>query len=466
MKNLLVILFLLASTLTFAQPANDNCGGAQSTIPDGTCYNGTLVNAVDNWSGEVGCATGGGANNHIDVWYSFVATGTQFDITVTDLTIGANLEVVLVTAATLPCTGPFTVHYSVCGASPLLGSYGGLTIGTTYYYTISSEGGNGNGQTNPGTFTTCVDNTTPAASGNQDCVNSTAICNNNSFNGNSNGLGAQELTAGNSGCLGVEHQSSWYNFTIQTSGTLQMLISPTNGTDDYDFAIWGPNPNCPPTVSPIRCSYAAGGGNTGMNGTAVDLTEGVFGNKWVAQMNVLAGETYVLLIDNFTASGSPFNLNWGGTASLDCAVLPIDLESFEGYNEDGVNKLFWVTATETNNDYFIIERSRGGKFWEEIGKIQGGGNTSGQNVYKLDDDTYIDGVNYYRLTQVDFNGAFETFEIIAINSGPEVVWQEFKIINLLGQEVPLDYSGIRVVLFEDGRRILVPAGMRNPKIAR
>jgi hypothetical protein len=405
MKKLIFIFAMFLTLASYAQPANDFCTGVQSTIPDGTCYNGTLVAANDNWTGEVGCATGGGANNHIDVWYSFVATGTQFDITVTDISIGANLEVVLTSAAALPCTGPFTVYSTFCGASPLTGTYGGLTIGNTYYYTISSEGGNGNGATNPGTFTTCVDNSTPGATGNQDCVNATALCSNSAFAGNSSGAGTQELNATNQGCLFTEHQSSWYTFTIQTSGTLTMDIIPQNGTDDYDFAIWGPNSACPPTTTPAGCSFSASP-VTGFNGTGTNPSDGTGGDPldgYSSTLNVVAGETYVLLIDNFSASGGAFDLNWGGTASLDCAVLSVEFIDMVV----NCNSINWTTSSETNNDHFNVYYSLNAYDWKLSYTTVGNGTIHTPAMYEIRPEENLKS-GYYMLTQTDFNGKIDT----------------------------------------------------------
>ena len=447
MKKLLTILFLLISIGLFAQPGNDDCSGATPVTPNGSCQTGTNVSANDNWAGEIGCATLNGPNAHLDVWYSFVATGTSVDIDVTDLTVSSTLEVILVEPAGLPCTGPFTVLGTQCGTVTVTLTYSSLVIGNTYYYTISAP----NSAT--GTFEHCATaSSPPPISGNQDCSNATLICSNSSFTGNSNGLGVQELTAGNSGCLGIEHQSSWYTFTIQTSGTLQMLINPS-GADDYDFAIWGPNSNCPPTSTPIRCSYAAGTGNTGMNATALDLTEGVFGNGFVAQLNVIAGQTYILLIDNFSSSTNPFNLNWGGTATLDCTPLPIELIDWSGYNKNGVNNLTWATASEINNDYFLIERSIDGINWDRIGTMEGAGNSNTGIVYDFDDTEFQDSLNYYRLSQVDFDGQKEQFHIISIDNRkePKILIKRY---NLMGQELTdetyMYYNGIVIERYNDG----------------
>ncbi|MHA2039146.1 MAG: hypothetical protein ACW98X_22190 [Promethearchaeota archaeon] len=56
-------------------------------------------------------------------------------------------------------------------------------------------------------------------------------------------------------------------------------------------------------------------------------------------------------------------------------VVPIELESFDGKNEGNVNNIWWTTTSEINNDYFVLERSRGGEFWEEIYVKEGGGNS-------------------------------------------------------------------------------------------
>ena len=87
---------IISSQIAFAQPANDECSGAITVTPDGTCVNGTTVDAVDNWIGVVGCQTGNNNSNHPDVWYTFVATGTQADFLVTAGTFTGDIELILI----------------------------------------------------------------------------------------------------------------------------------------------------------------------------------------------------------------------------------------------------------------------------------------------------------------------------------------------------------------------------------
>jgi hypothetical protein len=58
-------------------------------------------------------------------------------------------------------------------------------------------------------------------------------------------------------------------------------------------------------------------------------------------------------------------------------------------------------------------------------------------------------VNYYRLTQVDFNGVYETFDIISINNSRKQK-QILKITNTLGQEVSKDTKGLLIITYTDG----------------
>lgn len=446
LKYYITYIFLFFSAVILAQPANDNCAGASSVTPDGTCQTGSTTNANDDWSGEVGCATAGGGNRHLDVWYSFVATDQQFDITVTDISVGANLEVVLAQPSTQPCTGPWLIMASFCGASPVTGSYTGLVVGNTYYYTISAPGNA------TGDFQHCVDNTTPATATNQDCFASTAVCGNSSFSGNSSGAGAvTDLASWNDGCLSGENQTSWYTFTILTSGTLDMDITPQNGTDDYDFALWGPAATCPPLTTPIRCSWAAGGGSTGLGNGAGDTSEGAGGDKWVSSLSVNAGEVYIMAIDNYSSTTSPFDLNWGGTSTLDCSVvLPIELSDFFAERKEGHNLITWITQSEVNNSHFELERSTDGLAFERIAVLSGLGNSTLEAIYEYKDQNFINReINYYRLKQVDFDGVFEYFDIISVDNRQEVV-TILKTINLFGQEVDTNYKGIVIDYKSDG----------------
>lgn len=132
--------------------------------------------------------------------------------------------------------------------------------------------------------------------------------------------------------------------------------------------------------------------------------------------------------------------------------LPVELVYFEGRKSVDGNLLEWQTATETNNDYFTLERGvykYGSMEWETIKHHVGAGNSTITHTYGHYDWEYADDVNYYRLTQTDFNGNRETFKIIAIDNRMRDV-KIVKVTNLLGQEVSLDNPGHIIVTYEDG----------------
>jgi hypothetical protein len=94
--------------------------------------------------------------------------------------------------------------------------------------------------------------------------------------------------------------------------------------------------------------------------------------------------------------------------------LPVELLSFTGDCNDGNVKLNWSTASEINNDYFIIEKSNNLKDFTIIAKINGAGNSNNITNYAILDLTNVD-MTYYRLVQVDFDGKTEVFPIIAVS---------------------------------------------------
>ena len=75
----------------------------------------------------------------------------------------------------------------------------------------------------------------------------------------------------------------------------------------------------------------------------------------------------------------------------------------------------WQTASEQDNDYFIVERSIDGVNAERIATVKGAGNSNKVLDYNFTDYNPYGGTSYYRLTQVDYNGQSETFDWVAVN---------------------------------------------------
>ena len=95
-------------------------------------------------------------------------------------------------------------------------------------------------------------------------------------------------------------------------------------------------------------------------------------------------------------------------------ALPVELISFRGNLQDENTLLSWETASELNNSGFEIERSLEGEKWEMIGFVSGNLTTNNINSYHFRDMSPASGINYYRLKQIDLNGAFEYSNTIVL----------------------------------------------------
>jgi hypothetical protein len=103
--------------------------------------------------------------------------------------------------------------------------------------------------------------------------------------------------------------------------------------------------------------------------------------------------------------------------------LPVNLLSFTGTCQDSKVTLNWSTASEINNDYFTVERTKTGEQWEFIATVEGAGNSNQVRNYEAVDNNPMNGVSYYRLSQTDFNGTVKSFgpaEVSCSSTGSEV----------------------------------------------
>ncbi|KMQ59614.1 chromophore lyase [Chryseobacterium sp. FH2] len=172
----------------------------------------------------------------------------------------------------------------------------------------------------------------------QDCITAIPICSDADIALTPGGTGTvAESEHATGSCLYGESNSIWLTFSIQTAGTLTFLITPTGAganNIDYDWALYGPNHNCANlNVAPLRCSYAGLFSSvtpplTGLNMTATDTSEDGGGDGFVKYIDVLPGQVYHLLLNNFSTTIAPFSLTFGGTASL---LTPFDHNSAQIY---------------------------------------------------------------------------------------------------------------------------------------
>jgi len=129
--------------------------------------------------------------------------------------------------------------------------------------------------------------------------------------------------------------------------------------------------------------------------------------------------------------------------------LPVELLYFEGTAYPSFNSLKWTTASEYSSDYFSIERSIDGQEWRQIAtKPSAGNSTEKINYFYLDNiDQFV--IHYYRLVQYDVDGKFKIYGPIMLDNRIKEK-KIIKYVNLLGQEIGLEYKGVVIEIYEDG----------------
>jgi len=97
-------------------------------------------------------------------------------------------------------------------------------------------------------------------------------------------------------------------------------------------------------------------------------------------------------------------------------VLPIEIIEFQpNCLRNGPVHLKWSVASQKNNKYFTVERSKDGLNFEQVGTVDGAGTTDVMKQYSFQDEKPYTGLAYYRLKQTDVNGRSETFDIVSVD---------------------------------------------------
>ena len=137
-------------------------------------------------------------------------------------------------------------------------------------------------------------------------------------------------------------------------------------------------------------------------------------------------------------------------------ALPIEIVYFKGEKSDIGNKLSWQTNSESQNDFFTIEKTLDGKYFEVLGVVNGAGDSHQTLDYLFIDNNFGNDMNYYRLSQTDFDGFVTTTNLVSINNKRDklekVVAYE---TNVLGQEINEFYRGVVIIVYTDGSSIKI-----------
>lgn len=330
------LFLLLGATAVFAQPSNDDCAKPFAIPPSANWCSSiaqfTNVGATPSGYGAASCF--GNASN--DVWFTFTPVATDVRITVignTQQGPGGTLTRPEIGLYLGTCGG--TINEQECesdaAGNNVIELYkGGLAIGETYYIRIQGRGGR------TGTFQLCINNYNPPAQPGSDCVIASLLCDKNSFAVQKvTGAGNDPREANDADCLNsfagnVESNSTWFSWTAATNGSLTFTLKPLNPSDDLDFVLYELPQGALDCRNKrvIRC-MASGDfsypsrcmGPTGLRDGSSDNSEPAGcadprQDNFLAPVQMVAGRSYTLMVNNFSATGNGFSIEFGGTGEF------------------------------------------------------------------------------------------------------------------------------------------------------
>jgi hypothetical protein len=233
--------------------------------------------------------------------------------------------------------------------------------------------------------------------------------------------------------------------------SMTMIQNKTTGVGNisFNYRIYSTDGN----QQPYAVQYSTNSGSSWTQiGTAITATSTV--QTFNQTVNIPGNIRIRIIILSSPGSTGNRRFNIDNILLTDMTSLPITLMSFTAQKVENSNLLEWTTASEVNNDYFLLERSTDGITWRTINKSSGSGNSNTLIDYSFSDYDFENTINYYRLSQVDYNGASETFDIIDVNNNIKSK-KILKIINTNGQEVTIDTKGLLIITHEDGSSIKI-----------
>ena len=102
------------------------------------------------------------------------------------------------------------------------------------------------------------------------------------------------------------------------------------------------------------------------------------------------------------------------------SALPVEFGELTASLVGGQAQIEWVTLMEENNDYFEVQRSQDMINWEVVDVVAGAGTTFETNYYVSYDSSPLNGMSFYRIKQVDYNGEFDYSKAVSVETAASV----------------------------------------------
>ena len=333
---LLSALLLLGTNLAWAQPANDECVNAiELTDLNNWCSVQdafTTINATVSPEDNPSCFPNN--QNAFDVWFTFTAVATEISITVageTDLNDGGTIQDPQFALYEGSCDllgDPIACGSDNANADEITVIQSGLVIGETYFLRVSAR------FNQTGTFQLCLNNFSEVPAPDGDCATAVILCDKSTFTvGFLAGVGDTpneigDVSCNDASCPFDESSSTWYKWTCDESGPLAFVLTPQNPATDLDFVLYElPNglDDCTGKQD-LRCmasgenvgapleEWAPCTGQTGLSLADPDDSENCGctpgDNNFASAVDMVAGRSYALVINNFDQNGSGFTIEF------------------------------------------------------------------------------------------------------------------------------------------------------------
>jgi hypothetical protein len=270
-----------------------------------------------------------------------------------------------------------------------------LAANTTYYIGVSKEWASLDGENlnfKVVDFTVELSNTQP----NDDCTIAPIIGVSNSFTGSTRCNYTASVGSPSVCGMSIENDS-WVKF-IPSSSTVIVNYSVSGCTNNYGVQLSVFSGNCSSlSLVPGTClNYAAN--NSSGTYTLTGLT---------------VGQTYYLRADGYAGDLCSYTYNAISGVTTPTG-LPITLKYFTANCAGDKVLLHWATASEQNSQFFVVEKSRDGLHWNELGELSAAFYSTTEMNYSMDDDAIEGELVYYRLKQIDSDGNSKWFEPVSV----------------------------------------------------
>ncbi|HVM88885.1 MAG TPA: T9SS type A sorting domain-containing protein [Puia sp.] len=155
--------------------------------------------------------------------------------------------------------------------------------------------------------------------------------------------------------------------------------------------------------------------NSKIDATSAGTYDGIFVGPFpnFIFQKVIGNAPSLFILNSVVGTAKPNygNLFSGPNTLFSGGTLPIILSSFNAQFADDVSKLTWTTDLEINSSKFEILRSGDGVSWKSIGTVAAKGNSTNSTDYSFTDPSPLNGVNYYRLKEIDIDQNFKLSDI-------------------------------------------------------